>query len=209
SSSQEENSVKVGHDNLHDVNVGEAPSNFTADLKKGTPDKSSYDNVTGSPSRSKVNFHTLFIPVGNEIDVVVLVESIKAISVNLLKEDVRNVPVWVRLHGVPVTAFSKDGLSVTSTKIDNIVVVMPKINGEGYYTCNIRVDTTLIIEKIDKIEKLIIDGKVTLVDDEGKPLENVEYSEDYDSEDEVSLVDNEMASFLARKDVYGNNSLLA
>ncbi|GJX26883.1 hypothetical protein Tco_0233179 [Tanacetum coccineum] len=108
---------------------------------------------------------------------------------------------------------------------DNIVVAMPKITKEGYYTCNIRVkyewkpprcacckvltsvendvelgtngetsnfasqeantsgslfwnvdsgspSTTPIIEKIDKTEKLIIDGRVTLVDDEGKPLEN-------------------------------------
>nr|GEZ04174.1 RNA-directed DNA polymerase, eukaryota [Tanacetum cinerariifolium] len=36
--------------------------------------------------------------------------------------------------------------------------------------------TTLIIEKNDKIEKLIIDGKVTLVDDEGKTVEMVDYS---------------------------------
>ncbi|GKD77507.1 zinc knuckle CX2CX4HX4C containing protein, partial [Tanacetum coccineum] len=28
------------------------------------------------------------------------------LDVNLLKEDVDNVPVWVKLHGVPVTAFS-------------------------------------------------------------------------------------------------------
>ncbi|GKA90969.1 hypothetical protein Tco_0812839 [Tanacetum coccineum] len=35
--------------------------------------------------------------------------------------------------------------------------------------------TTPIIEKIDKIEKLIIDGRVTLVDDEGKPLEKDGY----------------------------------
>ncbi|GKC88801.1 retrovirus-related pol polyprotein from transposon TNT 1-94 [Tanacetum coccineum] len=33
------------------------------------------------------------------------------LDVNLLKEDVRNVPVWVKLHGVPVTTFSEDGLS--------------------------------------------------------------------------------------------------
>ncbi|GJV25551.1 hypothetical protein Tco_1378246 [Tanacetum coccineum] len=68
--------------------------------------------------------------------------------------------------------------------------------------------TTHVIEKIDKIEKLIIDGKVTLVDDEGKPLEKVDYSGDYDSEDEVASVDNEMASFLAKKDGYGTQSLL-
>nr|GEY71381.1 hypothetical protein [Tanacetum cinerariifolium] len=55
--------------------------------------------------------------------------------------------------------------------------------------------TTPIIEKIDKIENLIIDEKVTLVDDEGKPLEIVVSSGDYDSEDKVASVDNEMASF--------------
>ncbi|GJR42007.1 retrotransposon protein, putative, ty1-copia subclass [Tanacetum coccineum] len=36
---------------------------------------------------------------------------------NLLKEDVSTVPVWVKLHGVPVTAFSEDGLSVIPTKL--------------------------------------------------------------------------------------------
>ncbi|GJU70410.1 copia protein [Tanacetum coccineum] len=72
---------------------------------------------------------------------------------NLLKEDVSTVPVWVKLHGVPVTAFSKDGLSAIATKLDtplmldsytsdmyNIVVAMPKITKEGHYTCNVRVE---------------------------------------------------------------------
>ncbi|GKC05969.1 hypothetical protein Tco_0997579 [Tanacetum coccineum] len=59
--------------------------------------------------------------------------------------------------------------------------------------------TTSVIEKIDKIEKLIIEGKVTLVDDDGKPLEKVASSCDYDSEDEVASVDNDMAKFLAKK----------
>ncbi|GKC37772.1 hypothetical protein Tco_1050156 [Tanacetum coccineum] len=55
--------------------------------------------------------------------------------------------VWVKLHGVPVTAFSDDGLSAIATKLvmielrpdvelkDNIVVAMPKITREGHYTC--------------------------------------------------------------------------
>ncbi|GJX80009.1 mitogen activate protein kinase [Tanacetum coccineum] len=51
--------------------------------------------------------------------------------------------------------------------------------------------TTHIVVKIDKIERLIIDEKVTLVDDEGKPLEKVDSLGDYDS-DEVTSVDNEM-----------------
>ncbi|GKC27806.1 copia protein [Tanacetum coccineum] len=36
---------------------------------------------------------------------------------NLLKEDVSIVLVWVKLHGVPVTAFSEDGLSSIATKL--------------------------------------------------------------------------------------------
>ncbi|GJV55481.1 hypothetical protein Tco_1456486 [Tanacetum coccineum] len=42
-----------------------------------------------------------------------------------------------------------------------------------------------------KIEKLIIDGKVTLVDDEGKPLEKVASSCGFDSEDETKSYEND------------------
>ncbi|GJS79847.1 hypothetical protein Tco_0729728 [Tanacetum coccineum] len=185
-------------------------------------------------------------------------------DVNLLKEDVGTISVWVKLHGVHVTAFNEDGLIVIGVKLgtplmlasytfdmcmkswgkssyaramielradvelkDNIVVVMHKITREGYYTCNIRVDqatnssgssfwnvdasspsSTPVIKKIDKIEKLIVEGKVTLVDDDGKPFKKVASSCEYDSEDEVASVDNEMANFLAKKDGYGTQSLL-
>ncbi|GJX77755.1 hypothetical protein Tco_0324566, partial [Tanacetum coccineum] len=48
------------------------------------------------------------------------------------------------------------------------------------------ISTTPIVEKIGKLENLIIDGKITLVDDEGKPLKKVDYTNDHDSEDEVA-----------------------
>ncbi|GJW40775.1 phloem protein 2-like protein [Tanacetum coccineum] len=267
---------------------------------------------------------------------------------NLLKEDVGTVLVSVKLHGVPVTAFSEDGLSAIATKLVTPLMLdsytsdmcMQSWGREGFYTCNIRVEyewkppryacckvfgyfqeecpknigagetknlkkpsqtprgfpvgpkvgfnpvkqvyqpvskkptantsrnkkknvvpnkevsksnqfdalnlvendadlgtnggfsnlasqeanssgssfwnasssnstTTPIIKKIDKIEKLIIDGKVNFVDDDGKPLEKIDSSGDYDSEDEVASEDNEMANyFLAKKDGYGINSLL-
>nr|GEU44495.1 hypothetical protein [Tanacetum cinerariifolium] len=237
-------------------------------------------------------------------------------DVNLLKEDVGTVSVWVKLHGVHVIAFSEDGLSVISTKIgtplmpdsytsdmcmqswgrssygramielqanvelkDNIVAVMPKINRKATIlvtfvlsmsgnlldvpvtTANTNVNkkknvdppievtnpfevltsvenddeldtnggasnlaskainssgssfwnaessspsTTLIIEKINKMENLIIDRKAILVDNKGKPLGKA----DEDSEDEVASDDNEMASFLAKRDGYGTQSFL-
>ncbi|GJZ58100.1 hypothetical protein Tco_0613594 [Tanacetum coccineum] len=137
---------------------------------------------------------------GNGIDVVVPVKSIRAISERFVNTaygfflvgewltalllimlgtlvDAGNVPVWVKLHGGPVTAFSEDGLSTIATKLDtlfmldsytsdmclqswgtssyakvmielradmmlkdNIVVAMPKIMREGYYTCTVCVE---------------------------------------------------------------------
>ncbi|GKC79056.1 exostosin-like protein [Tanacetum coccineum] len=84
-------------------------------------------------------------PMGNGIDVVMPVESIWAISerfmntaygfffgkrvaypnpnIDILKEDVGNVPVWVKLHGVPVTVFSKDGLSVIAMKLGTPLIL--------------------------------------------------------------------------------------
>nr|GFA21238.1 hypothetical protein [Tanacetum cinerariifolium] len=165
----------------------------------------SYANLfTGESIRKSLNFRTLFTPAGNKIDVVIPMKSIRAISerfantvygfflgkrvaypvvvnydpdVNLLKEDVVNVPIWVKFYGVTVTAFSEDGLSVISTKFgtllmidsytsdmciqswgrlsyaralievradvelkDTIVVVIPKLAREGFYTCNVRVE---------------------------------------------------------------------
>ncbi|GJT12642.1 reverse transcriptase domain-containing protein [Tanacetum coccineum] len=272
-------------------------------------------------------------------------------DVNLFKEDVGNVLVWVKLHGVPVTSISKDGLSAIATKLDtllmldsytsdmciqswgrssyaralievradvkmkdNIVVAMPKIFGEGFYTCTVRVeyewkpprcacckgfshvqdecpknidpDVAKNMKKPSQVPRVVLvcpkvgfkpvkqvyrqvskkknvntsgnkkkdakptievsnsnpfdvlnlvenDGdlgtnggisnlaskkakssgssfwNVTLVDDEGKHLANVDSSGDHDSEDEVASVDNEITNFLASKKVgYGTNSLL-
>ncbi|GJY00939.1 hypothetical protein Tco_0359091 [Tanacetum coccineum] len=87
-----------------------------------------------------------------------------------------------------------------------------KANSSGFLFWNVEsssISTTLIVEKIDKIEILIIDGKVTLLEDEGKLLEKVDSLGDHDSKDEVASVDNEMTNFLALKKVgYGTNSLL-
>ncbi|GJU60103.1 putative ribonuclease H-like domain-containing protein, partial [Tanacetum coccineum] len=267
-------------------------------MASNAPDKSSYANVTGKPSGKKMNIRTLFTPGANRIDVVVPVESIRAISErfantaygfflgkqvaypvvanyvrntweidamlengpwfiqnnlfilkkwhpdeNLLKEDVSTIPVWVKLHGVPVTAFSENGLSAIATKLgtplmldsytsdmcmqswgrsscarvmielradvelkDNIVVAMPKITREGHYICNVRVEgntnlvnneATPIIDKIGKFEELLTSGQAILLDKAGNPIKKVEFSGDYDSEDEVASVDNDMACSLA------------
>ncbi|GJU30536.1 hypothetical protein Tco_1174125 [Tanacetum coccineum] len=87
-----------------------------------------------------------------------------------------------------------------------------KVNSSGSSFWNVEsssTSTTSIVEKIDKMERLIIDGKLTLLDDKGKPLKKVDSSGDYDSEDEVASVDNEKENFLAlNKFGYGTHSLL-
>ncbi|GKC04342.1 hypothetical protein Tco_0995952, partial [Tanacetum coccineum] len=219
--------------------------------------------------------------------VVILLSLIRAISDDLLTHAMEyflgkgEVAYPVKLHGVPMTVFSEDGLSAIATKHDtplmldsytldmcikscgrssyaralieiqadvelkdNIIVALHKLVGEGSYTCNIHVEyewkppmyaccntnantngdkkkyveptkevsnsnpfdvlnsvknvdlgtnggtsnlaskkanssgssfwnvessstsSTPIVDKTDKIERLIIDGKVTLVDDE-------------------------------------------
>nr|GEU81051.1 hypothetical protein [Tanacetum cinerariifolium] len=67
---------------------------------------------------------------------------------NLLKEDVSTVPVWVKLYGVPVTAFSEDGLSAIATKLGTPLMLdsytsdmcMQSWGREDHYTCNVRVE---------------------------------------------------------------------
>ncbi|GKF80262.1 hypothetical protein Tco_0238864, partial [Tanacetum coccineum] len=65
------------------------------------------------------------------------------------------------------------------------------------------------VEPTKELENLIIDRKVTLVDDDGKPLKKVDYPGDYNSEDEVESVDNDMACSMASESIgFGTKSLL-
>ncbi|GJZ93046.1 hypothetical protein Tco_0665111 [Tanacetum coccineum] len=69
--------------------------------------------------------------------------------------------------------------------------------------------TTPIIEKIGKFEELLTSGKVILMNEAGNPLKKVEYSGDYDSEDEVASVENDMARSMASERVgFDTQSLL-
>ncbi|GJY66446.1 probable pre-mRNA-splicing factor ATP-dependent RNA helicase DEAH5 [Tanacetum coccineum] len=148
------------------------PVTTTAD---NAPGKSLYTNVTSKPSGKKLNICTLFTPGAyrSMFSASTCLFSIQFSSMdgldamlengpwfiwnnplilkkwhpdeNLLKEDVSTVPIWVKLHGVPVTNFSDDGLSAIATKLvmielradmelkENIVVAMPNITRDGHY----------------------------------------------------------------------------
>nr|GEY59267.1 hypothetical protein [Tanacetum cinerariifolium] len=63
---------------------------------------------------------------------------------------------------------------------------------------------TPIIDTIGKYEN---DGQAIFIDEDGNPLKKVEYSGDYDSEDEVASVDNDMARSMISESVsFGTQS---
>nr|GEX41630.1 hypothetical protein [Tanacetum cinerariifolium] len=108
------------------------------------PGNSSYANVTVKPSGKKVNVRTLFTPRGNEIDMVVLVDSIHAIS-----ERFANTTYgfsygrrWHTLLLLTMSSYAgvmielRGGVELK----DNIVMAMPKITIKGYYACNVHVE---------------------------------------------------------------------
>nr|GFC43231.1 hypothetical protein [Tanacetum cinerariifolium] len=57
--------------------------------------------------------------------------------------------------------------------------------------------TTLIIDKIKKFEELLTSGQAILVDKAGNPLKKIKFLGEYDSEDEVASVNNDMARSMA------------
>nr|GEV18224.1 hypothetical protein [Tanacetum cinerariifolium] len=195
-------------------------------------------------------------------------------DVNLLKEDVENVLVWVKLHGVPITAFSEDGLSVVAMKLgtylmfdsytsdmclqswgmssyaramielqadvelkDIIVVAMPKLTREGFYTRTIRdprgvpVGSNVGFKPVKQAYRTVStkpaantsrskknDVEPTKQISNLNPFDKlwlkmmwilVDYPVDHDSEDEVASVDNDMARYMASEKVgFCTNSLL-
>nr|GEW53769.1 hypothetical protein [Tanacetum cinerariifolium] len=174
SSSQDENSVKADHDNLHDVNAKETPSNFTVRVDVVVLVESIIaiterivNTAYGFFLGKRVAYPVVANYVRNTWGKYGLVKSMLSSSTRIFSFQFSSmgpcVPVWVKLHGIHVTAFSEDGLIAITTKLgthlmldsypralievgddvelkDNIVVVMPKLVGEGFYTCNVRVE---------------------------------------------------------------------
>nr|GEW93349.1 retrovirus-related Pol polyprotein from transposon TNT 1-94 [Tanacetum cinerariifolium] len=59
--------------------------------------------------------------------------------------------------------------------------------------------STPLVERINVLEKQMLEGKLVLTDDDRKPFEKVDYAGNTGSEDEVERDDNETESFLASK----------
>ncbi|GJZ96326.1 ALP1-like protein, partial [Tanacetum coccineum] len=70
-------------------------------------------------------------------------------------------------------------------------------SNHGFFNVASSSSTTLIINKIDKLERQIIEWKLTLVDDDGKPLPKVVSKKNADSDSELEEVVDEHVVFMA------------
>ncbi|GKE36464.1 probable leucine-rich repeat receptor-like protein kinase [Tanacetum coccineum] len=147
---------------------------------------------------------------------------------NLLKEDVSTVPVWVKLHGVPgrssyarvmielrADVELKDNIVVsTASSSGNKKGVEPtiKVSNSNPFDVLNSVDNDVELGTnggtTNLFEDLLTSGQANLVDKAGNPLKKVEFRGEYDSKDEVALIDKDMARSMESKRVgFGTQSL--
>ncbi|GKC21343.1 zinc knuckle CX2CX4HX4C containing protein [Tanacetum coccineum] len=75
-------------------------------------------------------------------------EKVTLVKVSLLKDELLNVPVWVKFHDVPMVAYIPDGLSLMATKtstlmmlhFDQLVMAVPNMEENGYTKETIRIE---------------------------------------------------------------------
>nr|GEY88072.1 hypothetical protein [Tanacetum cinerariifolium] len=224
------------------VQKGVTPSvvDITSELltkARSFPGKSSYANITGKLIGKKLNIHTLFTSEGNEIDVVVSVESIHAISdrfANTAYEFFLGKRVAYTVVFQPVfknftaNTCGKINNPETTKEVNKKKGVEPTIEGtinlinnratsSGSSFMNFKnngefASNTPIGEKIDKIERQICKGKLRLLDNKGNSLVLTGIVE---SDSEVEVVFDETADLrisTSGKDGsdkgYATNSLL-
>nr|GEV18255.1 retrovirus-related Pol polyprotein from transposon TNT 1-94 [Tanacetum cinerariifolium] len=210
---------------------GVSPSRYTP--VGNTPGMSSYANVIGNTLGKKaLNFRTLYSPDGNRIDVLMSEESIRAIS-----KKCANIAYgffwesdWFTLllltmlgiRGPNTNEVSNSNPFDVLNKVDNDIELGTNggtsnsgnkgANSSGSSFWNVKnssTSTTLINDKIEEYQNLIIDGQAILMDDAGNPLKKVEYLGDHDSKDKVASVDNDMARSMASERVgFDTQSLL-
>ncbi|XP_021996241.1 uncharacterized protein LOC110893441 [Helianthus annuus] len=64
-------------------------------------------------------------------------------AITVMKEDINTIPVWVKIHDIPLAAFTEDGLSLLASKIDlkrNVTIAVPGLNGNGYSKVDVKVE---------------------------------------------------------------------
>nr|GEV27138.1 hypothetical protein [Tanacetum cinerariifolium] len=162
------------------------------------PGKSSYANVTGKSSWKKLIFLYFIYTGGNVIDVVVYVESIRAIN--------------ERFANTAYGAGEEKTVKKPSQTSQGVLVGL-KMGFKAHKEYRPLLVLVVIRRRVRnlllrKFVDLVTSGQAIIVDKDGNPLKMVEFLGEYDSEDDVASIDNDMAPFMAFKRGFGTQSLL-
>ncbi|GJT57731.1 retrotransposon protein, putative, unclassified [Tanacetum coccineum] len=179
--------------------------------------------VTGEPSRKIANFHTLLAQRFSSKDRMdAMLENVPWFirnttlilkkwtpDANLLKEDVGNVPIWNLKNPRQDARGVQVGLKVGFKPTKQVCQPVSRKNGAN--TTGKKKQAGLARQETNAGWKLM------LVDDDGKPLEKVDYPVNSDNDSEVEELFNEIARFMASMSLnsgvgngsgYGTKSLL-
>ncbi|GJV74832.1 zinc finger, RING/FYVE/PHD-type containing protein [Tanacetum coccineum] len=167
--------------------------------------------LKGDMTRKSVNFCTLAALVENGADAAISLESVQATSEWFANTSYgfflgKREAYPVKLHGVPMMAFSEDGLSIIATKLGTNEREL-KSSGKGSsHVVHGSSGNTPIIDKIDKLERQILNGKFMFVDDDWNLLvlkgnvdsgsDETKRDDDYDPYDEDLYESHDMSDHL-------------
>nr|GEU36918.1 ribonuclease H-like domain-containing protein [Tanacetum cinerariifolium] len=203
------------------------------------PGKSSYANITSKPSGKKVNVRTLFAPKGKKVAYLVVANYVKLYGAPITAFSKDGLSAITTKLGTPIMldSYTSDmciqswgrssyarvmiELQADVKLKDNIVMAMPKITREGYYTCNVHVEykwkppRCLSCKVFGHIHEECLKNTGFKPQKEYRHVpkkstaSSSEFLGEYDSKDEVASTDNDMTRAIASERVgFGTQSLL-
>ncbi|GKA01971.1 ribonuclease H-like domain-containing protein [Tanacetum coccineum] len=222
-----EGATTINITNSDDVSIVSPNPSGSSNVQTGIPTvntgpislPSSYATKLSPTSLTKANLRKLEVNAPNDADYDVWLplasvhEMIRGIPIflnkwspfmSLLKEELTCVPVWVKFHDVSLFTCTLDGLGLIAMKIALNVVspIIEEVASIKATTSSMQEEqqrSTPLVERIHIFEKQILEGNLVLVDDDGKPVENIDYPGNIGSEDEVEQEENETTNYLASK----------
>ncbi|GJW66963.1 hypothetical protein Tco_0121387 [Tanacetum coccineum] len=200
-----------------DIGKGSIP---TLDFSVPTVDNTQEGNVGKTPISSTVvlNIGTILIIFTDSTTIV----SPTSYAILVTSEPVRKSVNFLTLLA-PARNKADDAISLESIRAIRISKSTgKKANSDEFPSdhgvfnvASSNTSTTMIVERFDKLEKQIIEGKLTLVEDDEKPLPKVVSTDNADSDSEVEDVVDDHAGFMALTCLkcdddseYGTNCLL-
>ncbi|GJV76071.1 hypothetical protein Tco_1507655 [Tanacetum coccineum] len=120
----------------------------------------------------------------------------------LLKEELTRIPIWVKLHDVPIQVFKEDGISLIATFIeadlvDVITIGIPFLSEYGFTKETIRVEYEWRPPRCD-IYNLSMSNSFSAL-----------YDEEEDDEEDVENVHDESANLIQNTKAGGSSSFTA